>query len=104
MTISLPTYTGETTSLVMLTGNFLLDALILGSKWGTGPAGTGAVVTFSFPDGLNDFDTRSGIAGNYNALESTQSGFSAFLPAFTCLLYTSPSPRDRTRSRMPSSA
>ena len=25
-------------------------------------------------------------------------------PAMTCLLYTSPSPRDRTRSRMPSSA
>ena len=25
-------------------------------------------------------------------------------PLFTCLLYTSPSPRDRTRSRMPSSA
>ena len=25
-------------------------------------------------------------------------------PANTCLLYTSPSPRDRTRSRMPSSA
>ena len=24
--------------------------------------------------------------------------------AFRCLLYTSPSPRDRTRSRMPSSA
>ena len=26
------------------------------------------------------------------------------VPAYTCLLYTSPSPRDRTRSRMPSSA
>ena len=26
------------------------------------------------------------------------------VPALTCLLYTSPSPRDRTRSRMPSSA
>ena len=26
------------------------------------------------------------------------------LPEATCLLYTSPSPRDRTRSRMPSSA
>ena len=26
------------------------------------------------------------------------------LVALTCLLYTSPSPRDRTRSRMPSSA
>ena len=25
-------------------------------------------------------------------------------PFYTCLLYTSPSPRDRTRSRMPSSA
>ena len=25
-------------------------------------------------------------------------------PLITCLLYTSPSPRDRTRSRMPSSA
>ena len=26
------------------------------------------------------------------------------LPSYICLLYTSPSPRDRTRSRMPSSA
>ena len=36
-------------------------------------------------------------------------GFSSIVAAgggciFTCLLYTSPSPRDRTRSRMPSSA
>ena len=31
--------------------------------------------------------------------------FSYFSPLYsTCLLYTSPSPRDRTRSRMPSSA
>ena len=29
---------------------------------------------------------------------------SAMLPAYTCLLYTSPSPRDATLSRMPSSA
>ena len=27
-----------------------------------------------------------------------------FTYSYTCLLYTSPSPRDRTRSRMPSSA
>ena len=27
-----------------------------------------------------------------------------FLPYYTCLLYTSPSPRDRQKSRMPSSA
>ena len=31
-------------------------------------------------------------------------GAGTFLPVKTCLLYTSPSPRDRTRSRMPSSA
>ena len=31
------------------------------------------------------------------------SGF-AFQVMYDCLLYTSPSPRDRTRSRMPSSA
>ena len=29
---------------------------------------------------------------------------SGITESFTCLLYTSPSPRDRTRSRMPSSA
>ena len=28
----------------------------------------------------------------------------AIMPVYDCLLYTSPSPRDRTRSRMPSSA
>ena len=30
--------------------------------------------------------------------------YGAFTADYTCLLYTSPSPRDRTRSRMPSSA
>ena len=30
--------------------------------------------------------------------------FMIMAPTWTCLLYTSPSPRDRTRSRMPSSA
>ena len=33
-----------------------------------------------------------------------QSKFNMWYHAYTCLLYTSPSPRDRTRSRMPSSA
>ena len=35
---------------------------------------------------------------------SAQSYTKAQYAADTCLLYTSPSPRDRTRSRMPSSA
>ena len=36
------------------------------------------------------------------ALESRDAAQTA--KTYTCLLYTSPSPRDRTRSRMPSSA
>ena len=32
------------------------------------------------------------------------STYNALLILYDCLLYTSPSPRDRTRSRMPSSA
>ena len=42
------------------------------------------------------------------AMNDNASFFSTVLPlsggTMTCLLYTSPSPRDRTRSRMPSSA
>ena len=45
--------------------------------------GTAGTVNFDAPAGGGRFDS---------------SGFSS------CLLYTSPSPRDRTRSRMPSSA
>ena len=56
------------------------------------------------------------VAGNSNdisgnvSLNTTASGRTLVkidvtgVPAGTCLLYTSPSPRDRTRSRMPSSA
>ena len=39
---------------------------------------------------------------DYNRLRQLGSNFKAMVP--DCLLYTSPSPRDRTRSRMPSSA
>ena len=39
-----------------------------------------------------------GIAGMYFVVERNQSGW------LICLLYTSPSPRDRQKSRMPSSA
>ena len=40
--------------------------------------------------------------GNWNTQKVAITGFTA--PSNSCLLYTSPSPRDRTRSRMPSSA
>jgi len=47
--------------------------------------------------------------GQFKTLKETSNG-GTFLPSsigllfYICLLYTSPSPRDRTRSRMPSSA
>ena len=37
-------------------------------------------------------------------LENKKMRLKKFNPVKSCLLYTSPSPRDRTRSRMPSSA
>ena len=51
-------------------------------------------------DGISDIDEK-GIFGSMDACSPNANS-----PACigTCLLYTSPSPRDRTRSRMPSSA
>ena len=43
-------------------------------------------------------------ANNSECLEVDAVKFEWNTAANTCLLYTSPSPRDRTRSRMPSSA
>ena len=45
---------------------------------------------------VSDADSMDGIPGVNVIIDGTNIG--------TCLLYTSPSPRDRTRSRMPSSA
>ena len=44
-----------------------------------------------------------GIEINANHISSPTDGY-VYAKATPCLLYTSPSPRDRTRSRMPSSA
>ena len=47
----------------------------------------GMALNLDGPDGLGDLNAVFGV-----------------LDTWVCLLYTSPSPRDRTRSRMPSSA
>ena len=49
----------------------------------------------------SDFSIQYAAMRGGNVIKSTDSGSSW---TKTCLLYTSPSPRDRTRSRMPSSA
>ena len=70
---------------------------------------------FSADDVLN-FTDQSGITGSYDSVNGTltltgsatlveyQAALQSISYVNTCLLYTSPSPRDRTRSRMPSSA
>ena len=59
------------------------------------------------PDNIKPWKWRglgnhSGPAKLYSLAKKQDSNWTSQLPA--CLLYTSPSPRDRTRSRMPSSA
>ena len=48
------------------------------------------------------------VLDNFELLEGSEISakrcFYSFRDGIVCLLYTSPSPRDRTRSRMPSSA
>ena len=51
-----------------------------------------------------DEEARQGGRVYLGILISTSIAFFLFAIVWTCLLYTSPSPRDRTRSRMPSSA
>ena len=46
---------------------------------------------------LGQHSTKSGLVHNLSEISKD-------ITPFTCLLYTSPSPRDRTRARMPSSA
>ena len=57
-------------------------------------------LAFSLYDGLAcDMDSLSTYRKKYLTKKQP-----SFIEYYGCLLYTSPSPRDRTRSRMPSSA
>ena len=48
--------------------------------------------------------TAAAAAASNAAVDASMMVSSAPASRYSCLLYTSPSPRDRTRSRMPSSA
>ena len=51
------------------------------------------------PDALRYYLMRNMVLGQDSTFTTN-----SFIERYNCLLYTSPSPRDRTRSRMPSSA
>ena len=60
-------------------------------------AGTTTFLTMAYIMFLNPFILSGEFAG-------PEKGFFDFGAVYTCLLYTSPSPRDLSTSRMPSSA
>ena len=73
------------------------------------------IAAVSSPDGASREVLRRCLEGEYEPVmgQALLSEYEAVLgreapfvrsPVSDCLLYTSPSPRDRTRSRMPSSA
>jgi len=64
---------------------------------------TGTVAGTGTRSSMSSSGTRSGVRGDRTRGIVRGSGRSAGVTR-SCLLYTSPSPRDRTRSRMPSSA
>ena len=58
-----------------------------------------------WPDILNDAKTNNlDLIVDINKTPEREEYLTFFKPLFNCLLYTSPSPRDATLSRMPSSA
>ena len=71
----------------------LIGGILLGFTW-----------QFIFVQAFEALGKATGIAWLQGWLSDTATSFFGLLIVVTCLLYTSPSPRDRTRSRMPSSA
>ena len=65
--------------------------------------GDGNVIWYDALDVHNRINYQNGLTAE-NVVFAKAAGSILTNYAWTCLLYTSPSPRDRTRSRMPSSA
>ena len=66
------------------------------------PVGTKATLKSVLPESIKDLGAQAVLANAYHLY--LQPGPDVVDEAGGCLLYTSPSPRDRQKSRMPSSA
>ena len=89
-------------ALTKLTQN-LIDGTIVTSVNGS----SGAVTLETGTDWISTIQTSNftAVAEKGYFVNTTSAEITVTLPAgIVCLLYTSPSPRDRTRTRMPSSA
>ena len=108
--------TGEVSKQVALASKTTVEQAISAAQeaypaWRNTPAIKRARVMFKFKDLLEqNADKICALIGeehgkiSHDAAGELQRGIENVEYACGCLLYTSPSPRDRTRSRMPSSA
>ena len=91
-------------------GKRMAGVRVISKDGNTAPAGAILVrnvfrLIDSFPGGLYFLGMSAAMFNNKNLrLGDLAAGTVLIYEEKTCLLYTSPSPRDRTRSRMPSSA
>ena len=85
-----------------------LGAQLSGKLWGS-DGGQPVLALHGWMDNAGSFDMLAPLLDQYQilAIDSIGHGRSEHFPdghVYNCLLYTSPSPRDATLSRMPSSA
>ena len=92
-------------ALMLLIGLPLAATAMPGAAWGRALGTLLWAVGFAFEAG-GDWQLARFKADSANRGQVLDTGFWRYTrhPNYFCLLYTSPSPRDRTRSRMPSSA
>ncbi len=84
MALDTLTYTGILSSLAQPQGaGAEFDALVIGSKWGLGPVGSGAAVSYGFPAELTQYNQDRAVPGSYNLFEPTGGGYSNLLQRFT---------------------
>ena len=91
-------------------GRTMIEAIACGAKvvgWNHG--GASEILSELFPQGLVKLNDMNELLNTTNLITSSNSSprkniFTASRMTNSCLLYTSPSPRDRQKSRMPSSA
>ena len=101
-----PAYTSNIMSNGVLTGQTTLSALqyrhaTLASRYGVTVVNAQAQ---GIDSGAKKVTLSTGTSLTYDRLVVAPGLTFDAVPGLSCLLYTSPSPRDRTRSRMPSSA
>lgn len=72
-----------TSSKISVSGVETLDALLVGSKWGSGAAGDAAVVSFAFPTTTSQFVTTANTAGSYASDDPSKSGGAELLEGFS---------------------